>query len=185
MTFFYTNNKSPAAEFLFLAPSEELETCYLGTHPGGGGPPWPLGAVPCYTWPFELHGRGRSQDNAAVNVSDGDLWVPWKFNVTCARRGQRWACPGGETERQPGGGSGGGGGGARFVPCGMDNETSVSTCLMERWGSVSCFERAQVTDLICSLRVGDMICSRGALGLNVLSVLVPPRSRPRVVMGKF
>lgn len=37
-----------------------------------------------------------------------------------------------ETERQPGGGSGGGGGGARFVPCGMDNEASVSTCLMER-----------------------------------------------------
>lgn len=37
-----------------------------------------------------------------------------------------------ETERQPGGGSDGGGGGARFVPCGMDNEVSVSTCLMER-----------------------------------------------------
>lgn len=38
-----------------------------------------------------------------------------------------------ETERQLGGGrGGGGGGGARFVPCGMDNEASVSTCLMER-----------------------------------------------------
>lgn len=155
----------------------------LGTHPGG--PFVAVVAVPCYTWPFELHGGGRSQDNAAVDVADGDLWVPWKFNVTCARRGQRWARPGSaawETERQPGGGSGGGGGGgARFVPCGMDNEVSVSTCLMERWGSVSCFERAQVTDLICPLQVGDMICSRGALGLNVLSVLVPPRSRPLVV----
>lgn len=122
--------------------------------------------------------RGN-RDNGVVNTPDGDLWVLWKFNVTlratCAHWGQRWARPGGsprlpcvgtlETKRQARGGIGSW---PCFVPCGMDNEASVSTCRMERWGSLSHLKRAQVTYLICPRQARDMIWSRGALSLNVL-----------------
>lgn len=120
-----------------------------------------------------------SPDNAAVNTADGDLWALWKFNVTlhvtCAYWGQRWAWPGDgprlpcvgtlETKRQWGGGIRSR---ACFVPCGMDNEASVSTCHMERWGSLSHLKRAQVTFLICPRQARDMIWCRRAFCLNVL-----------------
>lgn len=120
-----------------------------------------------------------SRHNAAVNTADWDLWALWKFNVTlrvtCAHWGQRWARPGDgpglpcvdtlETKRQSGGGIRSQ---ACFVPRGMDNETSVSTSHMERWGSLSHLKRTQVTFLICLRQDRDMIWCRGAFTLNVL-----------------
>lgn len=112
-----------------------------------------------------------SLDNAAVNTADGDLWALWMFNVTlrvtCAHWGQRWAWPGDgprlpcvgtlETKRQWG----------VVVPCGMDNEASVSTCHLERWGSLSHLKRAPVTFLICPRQSRDTIWCRRAFSLNV------------------
>lgn len=72
--------------------------------------------------------------------------VHWKLNASGGAIGS-WAC---------------------FVPRGMDNEASVSTCRTERWGSLSHLKRAQVTYLICPRQARDMIWSRGASSLNVL-----------------
>lgn len=150
---------------------------YLRTQAGGGGD-----AVLTTGGGALLHlaiwVRG-TWDNAAVNTPDGDLWVLWKFNVTLRATythwGQRWALPGDgpgfpcvsalETKCQWGGAVRSQ---ACFVPCGIDNEASVSTCRMERWGSLSLLKRAQVTYLICSRQARDMICSREAFSLNVL-----------------
>lgn len=140
-----------------------------------GGRPWPLEGVPCYTWPFEsgvagtillltlLTGTFGSSESlmwlcerpALTEVRDErvpatvqgcPVLVHWKLNASGGASGS-WAC---------------------FVPCGMDNEASVSTCRMERWGSLSHLKRAQVTYLICPRQARDMIWSRGASGLNVL-----------------
>lgn len=144
-----------------------------------GGRPWPLEGVSCYTWPFESGGGAGTMLlltllTGTFGFSESLMWlcerpalaevrderipasvqccpvlVHWKLNASRWGGGpiRSWAC---------------------FVPCGMDNETSVSTCRMERWGSVSRLKRAQVTYLICPRQARDMIWSRGASSLNVL-----------------
>ncbi len=85
-------------------------------------------------------------ERVPATVQSCPVLVHWKLNASGGAIGS-WAC---------------------FVPCGMDNEVSVSTCRMERWGSLSHLKRAQVTYLICPRQAGDMIWSRGAFSLNVL-----------------
>lgn len=140
-----------------------------------GGRPWPQEGVPCYTWPFESGGAGTMllltlltgtfgfseslmwlcerpaltevrDERVPATVQGCPVLVHWKLNAS-GGASRSWAC---------------------FVPCGMDNEASVSTCRMERWGSLSHLKRAQVTYLICPRQARDMIWSRGAFSLNVL-----------------
>lgn len=140
-----------------------------------GGRPWPLEGVPCYTWPFESGGAGTmlllTLLTGTFGFSESLMWlcerpaltevrdergpatlqgclvlVCWKLNASGGAI-VSWAC---------------------FVPCGRDNEASVSTCRMEGWGSLSHLKRAQVTYLICPRQARDMIWSRGAFSLNVL-----------------
>lgn len=162
---------------LYLTHSKELQmdlkAVTVSVVPGGR--PWPLEGVPYYTWPFEsgvvgtillltlLTGTfGFSEslmwlcerpaltevrdERVPATVQGCPVLVHWKLNASGGASGS-WAC---------------------FVPCGMDNEASVSTCRMERWGSLSHLKRAQVTYLICPRQARDMIWSRGASGLNVL-----------------
>lgn len=145
---------------------------YLWTR---GGWPWPLEWVPCYTWPFESGGAGTmlllTLLTGTFGFSESLMWLCERPALTEVRDERVPAavqgCPV-LVHRKLNASGGAIGSWVCFVPCGMDNEASVSTCGMERWGSPSHLKRAQVTYLICPRQARDLIWSRGASSLNVL-----------------
>lgn len=150
---------------------------YLRTQAGGGVmQSWPLEGVPCYTWPFESGGPGTmlllTLLMGTFGSSESLMWLCERPTLTEVRDERCPAMVQGFLVSAHWKLNASGGGAVRsqacFVPCGIDNEASVSTCRMERWGSLSLLKRAQVTYLICSRQARDMICSREAFSLNVL-----------------